>query len=455
MGHSIDHWKTLGTFTTILDILPFALLLLLIAALPLHHATAHRWERNSVKFIVAVLFAASGILLYVLPTHDWLRVGHTYLEYAAFLSLLASLFIISGGIRISGAFAGFPYINTLFLGIGALLANVLGTTGASMLLIRPLLYANRLRRNKTHIVVFFIFIVSNCAGLLTPLGDPPLYLGFLRGVPFDWTLGLWKQWSLTILILLFVFHLVDERMFDREDIATKGSLVEDVNRARKKVHIEGLRNAPLLLGVLLTILVAGYAVHPWLAETRGAEAAEIGSKLFQIVVMGLLALLSLRITPKAVHKANEFHFGPILEVAALFFGIFGAMIPALAILEAKAASFGLTAPWQYFWSTGVLSSFLDNAPTYLTFATLAASQSNVSATQLGELAAQFPHLLAAVSCGAVFMGAVTYIGNGPNFMVKAIAEHSKVKMPSFGGYMLWSLGILFPLFMLQTLLFFL
>jgi len=448
------YWSGLETLPALLSVLPFVGLLLLIALLPLHPTASHKWEKNDNKFLVALVFAVAGILIYALPTGDWSRVAHTYLEYLAFLALLASLFIISGGIRISGAFAGFPYVNTLFLAIGALLANFLGTTGASMLLIRPLLHANRLRRNKTHIVIFFIFIVSNCAGLLTPLGDPPLYLGFLRGVPFDWTLGLWKEWALTNLILLFIFHLVDERQFDREDIKTRGSLVEEVNRAKRKIHIGGLRNVPLLLGVIGVILLAGYWLHPLLARTRGEELAEVGSKIFQILAMGLLALLSLKITPRSVHQANEFHFGPILEVAALFFGIFGSMIPTLALLDAKAGALGLTQPWQYFWATGSLSSVLDNAPTYLTFATLGAAQAGLDSSHLGEFAAGFPLLLSAISCGAVFMGAVTYIGNGPNFMVKALAEQAQVKMPSFGGYLVWSLAVLLPIFLLQTFLFF-
>lgn len=450
----MEYWASLGTLASILNVLPFAGLLLVIALLPLHPTAAHKWEKNDNKFFTAIPFALAGVLLVAIPTGDWGRVGHAYLEYLAFLALLASLFIISGGIRISGAFAGFPYINTLFLGIGAVLANFLGTTGASMLLIRPLLHANRLRRHKTHIVIFFIFVVSNCAGLLTPLGDPPLYLGFLRGVPFDWTLGLWKQWAVAVFVLLFVFHMVDEHLFNREDIETKGSLVEDVNRAQRRIHIEGLRNVPLLVGVIAVILASGYWLSPLLHHARGEAFAEVASKVFQIVGMGTLAGISLRITPKRIHQQNEFHFGPILEVAALFFGIFGAMIPALCILEAKSASLALGAPWHYFWATGSLSSFLDNAPTYLTFATMAAAKVGASSNQLGVFAAKAPEILAAISCGAVFMGAMTYIGNGPNFMVKAIAEHQKVRMPGFGGYLLWSSAVLVPLFLLVTLLFF-
>jgi Na+/H+ antiporter NhaD/arsenite permease-like protein len=323
-----------------------------------------------------------------------------------------------------------------------------------MLLIRPLLHANRKRQNKTHIVVFFIFIVSNCGGLLTPLGDPPLYLGFLRGVPFDWTFQLTKEWAFTVFSLLFIFHLLDERQFNKEDLETKGSLVDDVATSQRRLHLDGIANLLLLLCVVLCILVAGYWIQPSLTESHGGGVADWGSKVFQILAMGALTIVSLRITPKTLHEANRFSFAPILEVAALFFGIFGAMIPSLAILEAKGPALPLTEAWHYFWATGLLSGFLDNAPTYLTFVTMAAAKFGVDTAHLGELAARHSDFLAAISCGAVFMGALTYIGNGPNFMVKALAEHAKVRMPSFGGYLLWSLAVLVPLFIIQTFLFF-
>ncbi len=447
-------WASLGAGGVFLYVFPFAFLLLSIAFLPLHPRASHWWENHLHKLVLAAACAVVGVALFIARTGDWARVGHSYLEYAAFLALLASLFVISGGIRIGGSFAGFPYVNTIFLGIGAILANFLGTTGASMLLIRPLLHANRKRQHKTHIVVFFIFIVANCGGLLTPLGDPPLYLGFLRGVPFDWTFQLSKEWGFTIFTLLFIFHLVDERQFNKEDLETKGSLVDDVATSQRRLHLDGFPNLALLVGVVLCILVSGYWIQPSLTASHGAGVADWGSKLFQILAMGTLTFVSLRITPKALHQANHFSFEPILEVAALFFGIFGAMIPALAILEAKGPALPLTEAWHYFWATGLLSGFLDNAPTYLTFVTMAAARFGVDTTHLGELAAGHSDFLAAISCGAVFMGAITYIGNGPNFMVKALAEHAKVRMPSFGGYLLWSLVVLVPLFIVQTFLFF-
>lgn len=437
-----------------LNVLPFAVILLLIAILPLIPAVSHWWEQNNNKFYISLLLGAAGLALYLVPTGDWSRVGATYLDYLAFISLLASLFVVSGGIYISGAFAGFPWVNTLFLGIGAILANLLGTTGASMLLIRPLLRANHHRRHKTHIVVFFIFIVSNCGGLLTPLGDPPLYLGFLRGVPFTWTLQLLPQWALAVLLLLFVFHLLDERFFEREEVETKGNLAAEIANAPHRLRIQGRRNLSLLAAILAVVLLSGTVLIPLLRAHVDAESANELSKVFQIIALTAIAWGSFRWTRPEVHEHNHFSFGPILEVAALFFGIFGAMLPALTILEQNAPALSLARPWQYFWLTGVLSSFLDNAPTYLSFAALAAGKVGIPSDNLGPLAERFPALLQAISVGAVFMGANTYIGNGPNFMVKSIAEHARIKMPSFVGYMLWSLAILIPLFLVETFVFF-
>lgn len=449
-----NYWADLSAMMVCVSVLPFAGLLLLIAIMPLIPKVAHFWEKNLNKLILAAICGIAGVMLFYLPTQDHMTVVHTYIEYIAFITLLASLFVVSGGIHISGAFAGFPYVNTIFLGIGAVLANLMGTTGASMILIRPLIRANRLRQHKTHIIIFFIFVVSNCAGLLTPLGDPPLYLGFLRGVPFDWTLRLLPQWAFMVFTLLFLFHIIDERMFDKEDVETKGSLVEDVKNAETKIKIDGWWNIFFLIGIVATIVVSGYILFPYLKKNYGEEEAEVGAKVFQIVVMAIIAFISYSLTKKEIREQNEFSFAPIQEVAALFFGIFGAMIPALAILEHKGKTMDINQPWQYFWTSGALSSFLDNAPTYLTYSTLASGKNGLNPENLGELAEKAPHLLAAISTGAVLMGANTYIGNGPNFMVKAIAEQSKIKMPSFGGYMLWSVCILIPLFIIATFIFF-
>jgi Na+/H+ antiporter NhaD/arsenite permease-like protein len=451
---TFHYWQSLGAAMSLLSVLPFAGLILLIAILPFFPAAACWWEKHLNKFKVALVCAIGGILLYFIPTGDMHKILTTYLEYAAFLALLASLFVISGGIHISGAFAGFPYMNTIFLAIGAVLASLLGTTGASMIMIRPMLRANCHRRHNAHVVIFFIFIVGNCGGLLTPLGDPPLYLGFLRGVPFAWTLHLAPQWVLVNFLLLFIFYIFDAWYFRREEDHMRATLVGEIRKANRKIHIQGWINVLFLLGIMGVILASCYFIYPILARCRGELAAEIGSKIFQVIMMGILACGSYRLTSARIREENEFTFAPIREVAILFFGIFGAMIPALALMAAKSQLLALREPWHYFWMSGSLSSMLDNAPTYLVYATLAAGQNHLSATHLGDLAAQFPSLLAAISCGTVFMGAITYIGNAPNFMVKSVAEHAHVKMPSFGGFMLWSGAILIPIFILQTYVFF-
>jgi Na+/H+ antiporter NhaD/arsenite permease-like protein len=366
--------------------------------------------------------------------------AHSMADYFSFIVLLGSLFVISGGIYIKGQFSGTPLVNTGLLASGAILANLIGTTGASMLLIRPFLRANHARQRTAHLAVFFIFIVSNTAGLLTPLGDPPLFLGFLRGVPFEWTLNLFPQWLLVVGLLLLIFNIYDQWIFVKEDVETPGALAEDV-QSHRKLHFQGKHNFIYLLGVMGAAIASGQFGWP-----RGIQES----------LMILMALLSWFTTSRVVHQLNHFHFHPILEVAAVFAGIFVTMIPALAILEHSGPSLNLQEPWQYFWMAGILSSFLDNAPTYLTFAAMASGVVGTTAENLGAML-QTPlggALLRAVSCGAVFMGANTYIGNGPNFMVKSIAEHAGVKMPSFGGYMLYSGAILIPVFVIVTVVFF-
>jgi Na+/H+ antiporter NhaD/arsenite permease-like protein len=432
--------EALGHSLPLASVLPFALLLGSIALLPL---LAPRWsEHNRNRALVCAGLA--------LPFLAWLLLGYgaqaqhavreALLDYVSFLALLGSLYVIAGGIHLRGSLAGSPLSNASLLAIGALLANLIGTTGASMVLIRPLLRANAERSRKGHIVVFFIFVVSNCGGLLTPLGDPPLFLGFLKGVPFAWTLSLWKPWLLVNGGLLMIFYIVDGFVFDREERADPRSLLDEVLR-HEPLRIDGALN------ILLLLLVVGVIVG------KGAAGWPFGVQ--EGLMLGIAAL-SWFSTARAVHEANRFGFGPILEVAILFLGIFVTMIAPLQILNARGSELGITQPWQYFWATGALSSFLDNAPTYLTLGAAAAGQLGVPVEHphyLGELLAQGPRaaeLLAAVSCGAVFMGANTYIGNGPNFMVKAIAESAGVRMPGFFGYMLWAIAILIPLFVLVT-----
>jgi len=369
-------------------------------------------------------------------------------EYLPFIVLLAALFVISGGIYIKGSLAGTPLSNSMFLVIGATLASFIGTTGASMVLIRPLLRANQAREKKVHLVVFFIFVVSNCGGLLTPLGDPPLFLGFLKGVPFTWTLRLGKEWLLVNGLLIIIGNIVDQYIFDREEKSRKGSQLEQV-MVHEPLGILGWHNFLFLASIVLVILGKGQS---WGGEWPFG---------MQEALMAAIALAAYFSTRKEIRAANSFTFAPIIEVAVLFFGIFITMIAPLTVLNIHGKELGLTESWQYFWAAGALSSFLDNAPTYLTFAATAAGSLGVSVESqkyLAEFLAKggthAAELLVAISCGAVFMGANTYIGNGPNFMVKAIAEENKVKMPSFFGYMAWSGGILIPIFLIVTLVFF-
>jgi Na+/H+ antiporter NhaD/arsenite permease-like protein len=394
------------------SILPFAFTLGGIAILPL--AAPHRWESNRNKGIFAALFA-TPTAIYV-ASLDPTALAHTFHEYASFIALLGSLYVIAGGIQVTGDLRATPRTNTTILGAGALLANLVGTTGASMLLIRLLLRTNSERRHIGHVPFFFILIVSNCGGLLTPLGDPPLFLGYLRGVPFTWTLTLWPYWLGVVAYLLAVFYVLDARAYRRErpsDRALDDAQVEPL-------RVRGLPNLALLGGVVGAIFL----------PTPYRELA-----------MVVLTLLSLFAVDRAPREAQGFSFGPIIEVAVLFAGIFITMVPALALLEAHGSELGLTRPWHFFLVTGGLSSVLDNAPTYLTF--LSAAQG----MQMQNDVVGVPFLyLRAISLGAVLMGANTYIGNGPNFMVKAIAEAASVRMPSFFGYALKATLTLMPVY---------
>lgn len=424
---------------------PFVLLLLAIAGLPL--IAPHWWESNRNKLLVSALSAVVPAAYLVMRSADTggesvRRLLHELSEYSSFIILLAALYTIAGGIVIGGHATGRPATNAAILAAGAILANLIGTTGASMLLIRPILRINRERRRTAHIPVFFIFLISNTGGLLTPLGDPPLFLGFLKGVDFFWTFRLWKEWLLVNGSLLALFWLWDAIAFRRE---TPEALASEL-RAYHPERVGGLwPNLPLLLGVLVAVLLQSPTVGQ---AITGIPGWKLHKPWGEGIMVALLAL-SLFLTPRKRREQNEFSWHAMAEVAILFIGIFAAMTPALAILERRGPGLGLTEPWQYFWLTGGLSSFLDNAPTYLTFATLANGGEN-----LGELSRRAPAILQAISCAAVFMGANTYIGNGPNFMVKAIAEQSGYKMPSFFGYMLYSGLILMPLFAVVSWIFF-
>lgn len=453
MHDTYAFFSQLSIPVAILFMLPFILLLLSIAITPLIFPLF--WEKNRNKAIISAVFGLPVAAFFIFT--DWHIMFKTFLEYATFIGLLTSLFIISGGIHIRGSFKGEPAINTAFLGIGALLANLIGTTGASVLLIRPLIRANHERRKKAHTIIFFIFIVSNCSGLLTPLGDPPLFLGFIKGVDFMWTFRLFPQFLLITTSLLIIYYFLDRYHFIRECNDACQAVLKKEPVLSERFSIEGRRNFILLFMIIVTNIFAGYVIYPKEGHLiLGEPFGVIISQITQLSVFLMLSMLSYYITPNRIHDANHFQFRPIVEVAVLFAGIFAAMVPALIILEIWGGRFGITNMWQFFWLTGGLSSFLDNAPTYLTFTSLAKGVLGLAGSGLSELAAHpaGQKILAAISCGAVMMGANTYIGNGPNFMVKAIAEHAKIKMPSFFHYMLWSLSVLIPIFILLTWIFF-
>ncbi len=453
IGHAI------GGAVSPLWLAPFVLLVAAIAILPL--LAARRWEKNSTKALLCLLLGAP-VLAMLLSTGEAgaRQVAHTARDYVSFIVLLGSLFVVAGGVLLRGRLRATPLANAALLAFGALLASFVGTTGASMLLIRPLLRANGGRAGTAVVVVFFIFLVGNIGGSLTPLGDPPLFLGFLKGVPFEWTFCLLPQWAVATAAVLAIFLVVDTIGSRREARAgalepggsngpavarTSGLGIESssasVPAAHEPIRIDGAINIVLLGGILAAAYLSGRHHWPW-----GAAEG----------VMAGLAILSLLLTPKVVRSENRFTFGPIVEVAVLFAGIFATMIPALLILNARAGDIGISQPWHFFWATGSLSSFLDHAPTYLTF--LSVAQGLPGADAPGALLLEdgpiSPTLLKAISCGAVFMGANSYIGNGPNLMVKAVAEENGVEMPSFLGFMGYSTAILVPTFVLLTFLFF-
>ena len=409
------------TAPPIYTVLPFVAMLLAIAACPL--TVPHWWESNRNKVVVSALLGLPVLALY--GVRHPAALVHTAVDYVSFIVLLAGLFVIAGGILLRGDLVATPATNTAFLAVGGLLASFVGTTGASMLLVRALLQTNRERTRVKHTVVFFIFIVSNVGGMLTPLGDPPLFLGYLEGVPFTWTFRLLPHWGLMLVALLATFFAYDSVQFAREPL-------DAVRRDRAQIEplrVRGSLNVAWLAGVVLAVAL----LHaPW-----------------REIVIVLLAVVSLRLTPGRIRHDNGFSAGPMIEVAVLFAGIFLTMIPVLDLLRLRGDELGVRAPWQFFWASGLLSSFLDNAPTYLAFLALGQGL-HLPADVVGVPAS----ILAATSVGSVAMGANTYIGNAPNFMVKAIAEEAGVTMPGFFGYMLYSGTILLPLFVVVTFAFF-
>ncbi len=440
--------------------LPFACMLLVIAVFPLIPGLSHWWEHNRWKLAVSL-----GLGLIVCGYYAYgrresagsspnlaalgLLLRHAVVDdYLPFIILLLSLYVISGGIRLSGDIPAHPATNVGFLFVGAVLANLIGTTGSSVLLVRPLLQINSERRHTTHTFVFFIFLVSNIGGCLLPIGDPPLFLGYLRGVPFLWTLALFPMWVAAVGTVLTLYAVM-------EVLAWRNEPPKNVQRdemLRIPLRLEGTFNFALLALVVLAVavLVPGQKLpfSPWVVPH---------AYLRELLLLAL-AGLSLACTPRRIYRENDFGFGPINEVACLFIGVFITMQVPIELLRAQGLSLGIHSPMQFFWATGLLSGLLDNAPTYVVFFELAGILPAHGSEVLGNVATATRQVsvpaLMAISAGSVFMGALTYIGNGPNFLVKSIAESRGVRMPGFFGYLLCSGVILLPVFALMSLIFF-
>lgn len=446
----------LGAVLPLWSVIPFVGILLSIALGPLLAPKFWHHHYPKVSAFWALVLAIPFILAY--GGRAVYEIKHVlFLDYIPFIILLWALFTVAGGIFIEGTLKGTPLGNTLLLLVGTFLASWTGTTGASMLLIRPVLRANAHRKNQKHVVIFFIFLISNIGGILTPLGDPPLFLGFLHGVPFFWTLRLIWILLFEIFLLGGTFYIMDSILYREEFGSTSMGLPR---KEKFAIRIQGAHNFLYLIGIVGAVLMSGI-LH--LGEISFLEVHIPIQNLLRDAILVVMAFLSLKTTGSEIREKNEFGWGPIREVAILFAGIFITIIPPLLILKAgeygKLAFLvkGLHAPWQYFWFTGIISSFLDNAPTYLTFLNTALGNfypGLIEAKALPLLIAHQGIYLKAVSAGAVLMGANTYIGNAPNFMVRAIAEERGIRMPDFFGYMLYSLCFLIPSFILVTLVFF-
>lgn len=424
-------------------LIPFVVMLLTIAVAPL--VAEHWWEKNRNKLIFTLIVSIPTAIILVCSglSHN---VQHQLLfDYIPFIMLLLALFVVTGGINIRGDITATPSINTLILFTGWLLASFMGTTGAAMLMIRPLLQINQQRKYRVHTVLFFIALVANCGGLLTPLGDPPLFLLYLRGASFEWFFELLPQWAFVGFILLVCYVLADKYFYAKEP---QDMLQRDL-KEQEPIHVSGSINFIWLAAVIACVVFLNASYIPAMADHH----APLYVKFLREIALLVIIFLSLKTTGREVREANHFSWEPIAEVAILFVGIFTTMTPALLYLNVHAPSLGLTEPWQFYYSTGVLSSFLDNAPTAVAFHTVA---SGLPIAEGVTTVAGIPEvLLKVISLGAVFFGAMTYIGNGPNFMVKAIAEQEGVEMPSFFGYMVkFSLVVLMPVYVLMQLIFF-
>ena len=423
------------------SIIPFVTMLLCIAVLPLIPAAAHHWEKQRVQFAVALLLGVPVALWFIIGG-DSSAVVHSLVEYVQFICLLLALFVVSGGIFLKGDIKASPRNNTLFLAFGGVIASFIGTTGAAMLLIRPLLNTNSDRRYRTHTVLFTIFIVANCGGLLTPLGDPPLFLGFLRGVPFTWTFNLWPMWLFVNAMLLLTYYALDKMFYARE-------MPDDRRRDRHEVEPLGVKGKIHMGYMAIVILAVAFAPSIDLTAIEAGTASALAWVPLREIIMLSVAALSFTTGDKAARFVdNKFAWGPILEVAAIFIGIFLTMIPALKYLSQIAPKLPLNQV-TFFVFTGGLSAMLDNAPTYVTFFEMA-RELPAAAPSINGI---YEPYLIAISLGAVFCGAITYIGNGPNFMVKAVADDAGVTMPSFGGYVVQAFVYLVPILVAMVCIF--
>lgn len=445
----------LGSSLSLWYCIPFAGMLLCIAICPL--VIGEIWEKYK---LLAVIFWSLAFLVPFSINYGGIETLREFLEvifgdYITFIVLLFGLFCVAGNISLEGDLTGTPRVNILLLLIGTLLSSWIGTTGASMLMIRPIIRANKWRRRKVQIIVFFIFLVSNIGGCLTPVGDPPLLMGFTNGIDFFWSMHLLPVLLLNVVILLILFYIIDGNAY-KKDIAD--GLKPEVIENKKPLHLAGAHNIIFLVVIVVAVILSG--VLPKYSEFFAGEITIFKdvtfsyASLLEVVLILVSAFLSYKFTNKEIRTNNHFTWDAIEEVAILFIGIFITMIPALLILGVKGSELGLTKPWQFFWITGLLSSFLDNTPTYLVFFKTAVSLGFTDGIAVtGGFIPQI--ILMAISSGAVFMGANTYIGNAPNFMVRSIAEENGIKMPSFFGYMAWSFSCLIPVFLIDMLVFFL
>lgn len=429
-------------------LIPFVLMLAMIAVGPLMFS--HWWENNRNKLIVSLVLAIP-MSIYLITLGLTSNLIHTVVfDYIPFIILLGSLFTITGGIHLSGDIQAKPTTNVIFLGLGAVLASIMGTTGAAMLLIRPVIRTNSERKFKVHTILFFIAIVANAGGLLTPLGDPPLFLLYLRGASFTWFLNLLPEWAFVNGILLIIYFIVDSFYYKKEpqtNIVMDKSLMQPI-----KIH--GKINFLFLLGVVLSVAFINEHYMPFMQDMYiGSEEHPYHYMSFlREISIALMAVLSLVFSKKAHRSANKFTWAPIQEVAYLFLGIFVTMVPALLYLSQNANTIGIDSPAQFYYAAGTLSSFLDNAPTAVSFYNLASGLYPVA--EPGFVANIPEILLKAISLGAVFFGAMTYIGNGPNFMVKAIAEENNINMPSFFAYIFkFTIIVLLPVYIITQLIF--